>query len=115
MLHNLPIAIIGAGPVGLAAAAHLLARGETPVVFEAGDAVAQSLRAWAHVRMFSPWGFNVDQAAAALLAAAGWTAPTEGDAPDRWRARRAVSRTARLTPRDAATHSRQDARHGGHA
>jgi thioredoxin reductase len=81
MPHTLPIAIIGAGPVGLAAAAHLLARGETPVVFEAGDAVAESLRAWAHVRMFSPWGFNVDQAAADLLAAAGWTHPPKETLP----------------------------------
>jgi len=81
MPPNLPIAIIGAGPVGLAAAAHLLASGETPVVFEAGDAVGQSIRAWAHVRMFSPWGFNVDQAAAALLTSAGWTHPPKEALP----------------------------------
>jgi thioredoxin reductase len=75
MPPHLPIAIIGAGPIGLAAAAHLLARGETPVVFEAGDAVGHNIRMWAHVRLFSPWGLNVDQAAAALLAAAGWKHP----------------------------------------
>jgi cation diffusion facilitator CzcD-associated flavoprotein CzcO len=85
MPPNLPIVIIGAGPIGLAAAAHLLARGETPLVFEAGHAIGQSIREWAHVRMFSPWGFNVDQAAAALLEAAGWkhppteTLPTGGE------------------------------------
>jgi thioredoxin reductase len=81
MPPHLPIAIIGAGPIGLAAAAHLLTRGETPIVFEAGDAVAQSIRAWAHVRVFSPWGFNVDQAAAALLAAAGWKHPPKETLP----------------------------------
>jgi NADPH-dependent 2,4-dienoyl-CoA reductase/sulfur reductase-like enzyme len=81
MPHHLPIAIIGAGPIGLAAAAHLLARGETPVVFEAGAAVGQSIRAWAHVRMFSPWGFNVDQAAVAMLTAAGWTHPPKETLP----------------------------------
>jgi cation diffusion facilitator CzcD-associated flavoprotein CzcO len=75
MPHHLPIAIIGAGPVGLAAAAHLLARGKTPVIFEAGDAVGHSIRTWAHIRMFSPWGLNVDTAAAALLMAAGWQHP----------------------------------------
>jgi cation diffusion facilitator CzcD-associated flavoprotein CzcO len=32
--NQLPVAIIGAGPVGLAAAAHLLSRGETPLVRE---------------------------------------------------------------------------------
>jgi thioredoxin reductase len=81
MPPDLPIAVIGAGPVGLAAAAHLLARGETPVIFEAGDAVAQSIRAWAHVRMFSPWGLNVDQAAAAMLTSAGWTHPPKEALP----------------------------------
>ena len=33
---NLPVAVIGAGPVGLAAAAHLLERGLEPLIFEAG-------------------------------------------------------------------------------
>jgi hypothetical protein len=81
MPHHLPIAIIGAGPVGLAAAAHLLARGETPLVFEAGHAIGQSIRAWAHVRVFSPWGLNVDQAAATLLTAAGWKHPPKETLP----------------------------------
>src|SRR5919108_146720 len=36
---QLPVAVIGAGPVGLAAAAHLAARRIEPVVFEAGDSV----------------------------------------------------------------------------
>jgi cation diffusion facilitator CzcD-associated flavoprotein CzcO len=81
MPPNLPIVIIGAGPIGLAAAAHLLARGETPLVFEAGHAIGQSIREWEHVRMFSPWGFNVDQAAAALLEAAGWKHPPKETLP----------------------------------
>ena len=76
--HSLPVAVIGAGPVGLAAAAHLLDRGLEPLIFEAGDEVGASIRQWGHVRVFSPWEFNVDPAAAELLAASGWTAP----APD---------------------------------
>src|SRR5271157_1661370 len=52
---NLPVAIIGAGPVGLAAAAYLLARGIDPVVLEAGPAAGMAPRTWGHVRMFSPW------------------------------------------------------------
>src|SRR5690606_32255491 len=36
---SLPVAIIGAGPVGLAAAAHLVQAGETPLVLEAGAAI----------------------------------------------------------------------------
>lgn len=72
---ELPVAVIGGGPVGLAAAAHLLERGLEPVVFEAGAAVGASIREWGHVRVFSPWEFNIDPAAEALLAEAGWTAP----------------------------------------
>jgi cation diffusion facilitator CzcD-associated flavoprotein CzcO len=59
---SLPVATIGAGPVGLAAAAHLLARGERPLVLEAGPAVASNVRAWDHVRLFSPWQYVVDPA-----------------------------------------------------
>lgn len=72
---SLPVVIIGAGPVGLAAAAHLLARGLTPLILEGGPAAAANLRKWSHVRLFSPWQYNVDQAAAALLAESGWQAP----------------------------------------
>jgi thioredoxin reductase len=73
-----PAAIIGAGPVGLAAAAHLISRGIEPVVFEAGPAVGASVREWGHVRVFSPWEYNVDPVAAELLEAGEWSAP-EGD------------------------------------
>jgi glycine/D-amino acid oxidase-like deaminating enzyme len=71
----LPIAVIGAGPVGLAAAAQLIARGLEPLVLEAGPEIGQAVRAWGHVRMFSPWRYNTDAAARALLEAEGWTAP----------------------------------------
>jgi thioredoxin reductase len=69
------IAIIGAGPVGLAAAAHALERGLTPTVLEAGTEVAHAVRQWGHVRMFSPWQHNIDHAAERLLAAVGWNSP----------------------------------------
>lgn len=73
--QNLPIAVIGAGPIGLAAAAQLIRRGETPVVIEAGETIGASVAKWAHVRMFSPWQYNVDQAASEILKAAGWREP----------------------------------------
>jgi hypothetical protein len=69
------LAIIGGGPVGLAAAAHALGRGLTPVVLEAGDRVGYAVRQWSHVRMFSPWSYNVDKAAEALLREKGWNRP----------------------------------------
>jgi len=72
---RLPIAVIGAGPIGLAAAAQLITRGETPVVFEAGETVGASVLHWGHVRLFSPWRYLVDIAAASLLSATGWTMP----------------------------------------
>ena len=76
--ESLPVVIIGAGPVGLAAAAHLLTRGLTPLVVEAGHRVGAGIRKWGHVRMFSPWKFNVDAAAVSTLSRHGWTVP-DGD------------------------------------
>jgi flavin-dependent dehydrogenase len=78
---NLPIAVIGAGPVGLAAAAHLLERGLRPVVLEGGPRVGHGMRQWGHVRLFSPWRYVVDHASRRSLAAAGWVAPDEGQLP----------------------------------
>ena len=76
-MHNadLPVAVIGAGPVGLAAAAHLLEKGEQPVVFEVGPSVGTGLLAWGHVKLFSPWRYVVDDAARRLLDPTGWTPP----------------------------------------
>ena len=71
-IQSLPVAVIGAGPIGLAAAAHLLQRGETPIVFEAGAEIAASVRSWGHVQLFSPWRWCVDKAAVALLQQHGW-------------------------------------------
>src|SRR5688572_7326652 len=78
---ELPVAIIGAGPVGLAAAAHVVQRGLTPVVFERGPAVGHGLRAWSHVRVFSPWSYNIDEAARALLESTDWRAPDPAALP----------------------------------
>ena len=72
---EIPVAVIGAGPVGLAAAVHLIDRGIEPLIFEAGDGVGASVREWGHVRVFSPWEFNVDPVAEQMLDAAGWRAP----------------------------------------
>ena len=72
---TLPVAVIGAGPVGLAAAAHLLARGLEPIVFEAGPEPASAVSAWGHIRLFSPWRYDIDPAARALLESTGWTEP----------------------------------------
>lgn len=78
---DLPVVVLGAGPVGLAAAAHLHARGLPFVVLEAGPHAGAAVAGWGHVRVFSPWRWTVDAAARALLDAAGWTAPDPGALP----------------------------------
>lgn len=80
-LATLPVAIIGTGPIGLAAAAHLVERGLDFVVFEAGDDIAASVRVWGHTRLFSPWRHLVDPAARRLLEETGWRHPEPGAAP----------------------------------
>ncbi|WP_328404109.1 NAD(P)-binding domain-containing protein [Streptomyces sp. NBC_00390] len=81
----LPIVVIGAGPIGLAAASHLVERGLEPLVLEAGDGAGSAVREWSHVRLFSTWAELVDPAAEKLLAPTGWvkpdgaTYPTGGD------------------------------------
>lgn len=69
------VAILGAGPVGLAAAAHALERGLEPLIIEAGPAVGHAVRQWGHVQTFSPWEFNIDKAGERLLVATGWNKP----------------------------------------
>ena len=74
------VAVIGAGPVGLAAGAHALENGLRPIILEAGPQVAHAVRQWGHVQLFSPWEYNVDRAAERLLSATGWNSP----APDHY-------------------------------
>lgn len=87
---QLPVVVIGAGPVGLAAAAHLVARGIDPLVLEAGPSAGTAVRDWAHVRLFSPWAEVTDPAAEKLLAPTGWSRPdgaahpTGGDWAERY-------------------------------
>lgn len=76
-IETLPVAVIGAGPVGLAAAAHLIQRGLPVKVYEAGETIAANVRDWGHVRLFSPWKYNTDTAARALLKVHGWQEPPD--------------------------------------
>jgi Pyridine nucleotide-disulphide oxidoreductase len=73
--RRLPVVVIGAGPVGLAAAAHLLDRGLEPLVLEAGPRVGANVAQWRHVRLFSPWRLALDPASVRLLHQAGWRGP----------------------------------------
>lgn len=73
-----PVVVIGAGPQGLAAAAHLLERGLEPLVLESGDGPASAVVEWGHVRLFSPWSELIDPASRRLLEPTGWSAPETG-------------------------------------
>lgn len=89
-MDALPVVVVGAGPVGLAAAAELLERGVEPVVLERGAQAGAAVAQWRHVRLFSPWSELVAPAAGRLLATRGWhrpapdTYPTGGDWVDRY-------------------------------
>ncbi len=76
--HIYRVAILGGGPIGLSAAAHLSERGSDFIVLEKGPEVGHAIRQWGHVRVFSPWKYNIDAAARRILEKAGW-APPSGD------------------------------------
>ena len=68
-----PIVIVGAGPIGLAAAANAAERGLPYVVLEQGPHAGATVAEWAHVRLFSAWRELVDPAASATLLRTYWT------------------------------------------
>lgn len=80
-MSELPVVVVGAGPIGLAAAAQLRERGLTPLVFERGDTAGAAVSQWNHVRVFSRWAELVDPAARRLLEPTGWTAPKDDTYP----------------------------------
>lgn len=80
-IDALPVAVLGAGPVGLAAAAKLIERGLPFFILEAGDRAGANLLDYGHVRLFSPWQYNIDPAMARLLEPTGWSAPDPAALP----------------------------------
>ncbi|THG31016.1 FAD-dependent oxidoreductase [Naasia lichenicola] len=80
-LTGLPVAVIGAGPIGLAAAAQLLERGIDVVVYEAGNQAGAAVSQWGHTRLFTRWEHLIDPAARRLLEAAEWVAPASDELP----------------------------------
>ncbi|MEV4603753.1 NAD(P)-binding domain-containing protein [Amycolatopsis sp. NPDC049253] len=80
-MSEYPIVVVGAGPVGLAAAAQLLERGLEPLVLERGGRAGAAVAEWNHVRLFSSWSELVDPAAGRLLAPTGWMRPDTSGYP----------------------------------
>ncbi|MCK2035733.1 NAD(P)-binding domain-containing protein [Microbacterium sp. SSW1-49] len=77
-MSELPVVVIGAGPQGLAAAAHLVERDVSVIVVERGRGPASAVSEWGHVRLFSAWPELTDAAARRLLESTGWSAPVSG-------------------------------------
>ncbi|MBN8424359.1 NAD(P)-binding domain-containing protein [Microbacterium esteraromaticum] len=77
-MTELPVVVVGAGPQGLAAAAHLSERGLDTVVVESGAGAGAAVSEWGHVRLFSAWPELTDAAARRLLEPSGWSAPASG-------------------------------------
>lgn len=71
------VAILGGGPVGLDAALACSDAGWPFTVYEAADTVAAHVRAWGHVRLFTPWDLNVSHRMRTHLP----HAPQGGDCP----------------------------------
>lgn len=81
MVNQLPVVVVGAGPVGLAAAAELRERGLNPLVFERGATAGAAVGEWNHVRLFSRWAELIAPAARRLLEPSGWAAPAGNTYP----------------------------------
>ena len=75
------IAILGAGPTGLEAALAAVDAGSLFTLYEAAPTVAGNVRAWGHVRLFTPWEMNVSPRMRRHLEAAGREVPEGSDCP----------------------------------
>ena len=93
-----PVIVIGAGPVGIAAAAHLHARGITPLVLEKGNSAGSSMLEWGHVSVFTPWRNVVDKAVVGLLRNTNWQMPDEDKIPTGWEIVEQYLQPAAATP-----------------
>lgn len=80
-MTEFPVVVVGAGPVGLAAAAELTERGVVPLVLERADRAGGAVAQWHHVRLFSRWAELIDPAARRLLESRGWQHPDEDGYP----------------------------------
>jgi cation diffusion facilitator CzcD-associated flavoprotein CzcO len=75
------IAILGSGPTGLEAALAAAEAGFPFTIYEAAPEVAGNVRAWGHVRLFTPWEMNVSPRMRRHLAAAGREVPNSAECP----------------------------------
>jgi cation diffusion facilitator CzcD-associated flavoprotein CzcO len=98
------IAILGAGPTGIEAALAAAESGFPFVLLEAAPGAAGHLRAWGHVRMFTPWDLSVSPRVRRRLEEAGSAAPAEPECPTGHELADVLDRAAALP--DIAPHVR---------
>jgi thioredoxin reductase len=79
--HSGHVAILGAGPVGLDAALACVDAGRSCTVYEAGARVGTHVRAWGHVRLFTPWELNLSPRMRHALTGIGRAVPDHGGCP----------------------------------
>ncbi|MEA2692611.1 MAG: hypothetical protein QOJ16_1998 [Acidobacteriota bacterium] len=75
------VAILGSGPTGLEAGLAAAEAGLPFTLYEAAPEVAGNVRAWGHVRLFTPWEMNVSPRMRRSLEAAGFQGPSGADCP----------------------------------
>jgi len=75
------IAILGGGPTGLEAALAAADGGFPFTVYESATSIAGNVRAWGHVRLFTPWEMNVSPRMRRHLGAAGAETPDGSACP----------------------------------
>jgi hypothetical protein len=75
------VAILGTGPTGLEAALAAVESGRPFTLYEAAPTVAGNVRAWGHVRLFTPWEMNVSPRMRRHLEAAGRKVPDGPECP----------------------------------
>src|SRR4029077_8151796 len=75
------IAILGAGPTGLEAALAAVEAGHPFTLYEAAPPGGANVRAWDHVRLFTPWEMNVSPRMRRHLEAAGGEVPSGSECP----------------------------------
>src|SRR5699024_12134495 len=74
-VNNQSVTNIGGVPVGVSVASHLVSRNQPFILFESGEQVGTSFLDYGHVRVFSPWQYNIDPASKKLLIEHGWNEP----------------------------------------
>src|SRR5699024_4193821 len=51
------------------------------IVFESGKTVGNNILEWQHIRLFSPWQYDIDKAARKLLEETNWESPQDDVLP----------------------------------